>query len=294
MTATALACRPDPRTVVEGNAIIACNTNNVNGGTNNPCGLDTNESAADDWIITGGGVHSNGCLNHKNGTLTIPNDKCINTAGNGSGNVITGGGTHSCVMTSQPSLDCDALMPSNPCTGIADVSGKYPSGAMKATSGQLTFDNNTYCLADIDYFDGELVRINNATLYVTDVDFKLKFTGPKDAGGFIGTATQAGTYPLSDEYAGFAMIVAIQSPPCVKFQTDDQAMVLRGNSGGTLTGTILAPSACIDMRGTAGWSLNGQIIGHTVSSNGTAALHVNFDPNNNPFEPVGGNLTLSE
>jgi len=299
VTATTHVCRPDPRSVVEGNAIVGCNTNNAP-DPNHPCGLDTGSSASDTWNITGGGIHSNGCITHKNGTLNIPNtppnQKCISTAGDGSGNDTSGGGAHSCVEVNRPSLNCDALMPPDPCTGTPDPTGRYPGGGKIATSPQVTFDNDIYCLADIDYFDGELVRINNATLYVTDLDFSVKYTGAKDTGGFIGTATRAGTDPgnWDEEYAGFAMIVAIQSPPCVKFQTDDQALALRGNSGGTLTGTILAPSACIEMRGTSGWSLNGQVIGYTVTSNGTAGLNVNFNPDNNPFKPVNGNLSLWE
>ena len=59
-------------------------------------------------------------------------------------------------------------------------------------------------------------------------------------------------------------------------------MVFRGNGSSDLVGTVLAPTACIDFRGNSeGYQTRSQIIGYTVSSNGTgeASLIFNADEN---------------
>jgi hypothetical protein len=179
----------------------------------------------------------------------------------------------------------DETMPKNPCTGNI-TSGRYAGGGKVPTSGQLTFSNDVFCLAEIDYFDSEEIVLSNATLYVTDMSFDLKFPG--NDGGFSGTATQEGTYTGSEEYDGFFMVIARNTAsPCTSYQHGPQTMVFRGNVGEDLTGTIFAPSACIDLRGTSdGNAMNSQIIAWIVSSNGDATLKVNYDEDDNHKDPV--------
>jgi TctA family transporter len=72
-------------------------------------------------------------------------------------------------------------------------------------------------------------------------------------------------------------------------------MVLRGNSGGTFSGTILAPSACIDIRGNGEPSgILTQIIGYNISSNGNAEVYIKYNPNPNLQEPVDPSITLTK
>jgi hypothetical protein len=142
----------------------------------------------------------------------------------------------------------------------------------------------------MDALDKKDIVLNNATLYVTDTNFRLMFTGQ---GGFSGYATQSGTFTGSDIYDGYFLVVAMHSPPCTDFNHGDQALLIRGNSGQDITGTILAPSACLDLRGTSdGHAMNSQIIGYTVSSNGDATLRVNFTASDNHLELVEPSTTM--
>lgn len=64
-------------------------------------------------------------------------------------------------------------------------------------------------------------------------------------------------------------------------------MVLRGNVGDDLTGTIFAPSSCIDLRGTSdGNAMKSQVIAWKVTSNGDATLTVDYDVEDNHQDPV--------
>jgi hypothetical protein len=116
------------------------------------------------------------------------------------------------------------------------------------------------------------------------MSFNLQFTGQ---GGFSGTATQKGTYPGSKDYHGYFIIIKRANTACTKFTTGPQSLLVRGNSGQDIWGTILAPSACIDLRGTSdGHAMHSQVIGYTVSSNGDATVTVNYDPDENPKVPI--------
>jgi hypothetical protein len=197
----------------DGNAIVALNPS-VSGN----CGIDTGNSGAKSWQTTGGGVFSNGCMEHPNGTLTIPNDKCLTSVGVAH---ISGGGTHNCVQQNQSTKsysypdDIAEMMPPDPCTG-AISNGRYASGGKVPTSGQTTFTNDIFCIADMDGFFGspfhDDIVLNNATLYVTDQNFSMKFNG---GGEFRGTATTTDGSP----YEGYFMVVAmapVTSSSCQK------------------------------------------------------------------------------
>ncbi len=173
-----------------------------------------------------------------------------------------------------------AMMPENPCDGTpGDVGLPQGSGS--------TFSNGVYCISNLDALDKKDIVLNNATLYVTDMVFGLKFAG---GGGFNGTPTASGPY------AGYYMVVAYNPSPCLTFNSNNvQTMVLRGNSGGTFTGTILAPSACIDIRGNGEPSgMHTQIIAYNISSNGNAEVYINYNPNPNLQEPIDPTITLEK
>jgi hypothetical protein len=178
--------------------------------------------------------------------------------------------------------DIAALMPPNPCDGTPGDVGVTPS------AGQTTFTNGVYCISDLDALDKKDIELNNATLYVTDLNFGLKFAG---GGGFNGSPTTSGTY------AGYYMIVAYNpSNPCPAFNAKGvQTMQMRGNSGGTFSGTILAPSACLDIRGNGEPSgIHTQIIGWNVSSNGNAEVYINYNPNPDLMTPIDPTITLEK
>jgi Flp pilus assembly protein TadG len=239
------------------------------------CAYDSGNSNAAHWTLKNGGIFSNGCAFSKNGgSVTLDPGECVATVSTAS--------NFTCMQPNQTSMqlstaDIIALMPPNPC-----VSGGV---GLTPTSGQTTFSNGVYCISDLDTLDKEDVYLDNATLYVTDDDFSLKFAG---GGGFNGTASNSGTY------AGYYMIVAYDPTPCPAFNTQNgQTMVLRGNSGGTFSGTILAPTACIDIRGNGEPSgIATQIIGWNVSSNGNAEVYINFSPNPDLLDPIDPTISL--
>jgi len=117
--------------------------------------------------------------------------------------------------------------------------------------------------------------------------FDLKFAG---SGGFYGTATQGGDF---DDYY---MIVAYNPTPCPSFTSNNtQVIEWRGNGAGSFTGTILAPSACIDLRGNADQSaMNSQIIGYIVGSNGNAEVYIKYNENENHQDPYIPAITMWE
>jgi hypothetical protein len=83
---------------------------------------------------------------------------------------------------------------------------------------------------------------------------------------------------------------------CTKF-SDNHAQVLewKGNGEGSFYGTILAPTACLDLRGNAsGEALHSQIIGWIVGSNGTADTYVNYKQEENHRIPIHPSISLLE
>ena len=276
VTATARACGYYETPPFNGNPIVGLNPN-----LSEPCGIN---SWNGDWYITGGGIFSNGCAEaHKIVDLAEDED-CITSVGDSSG-FPAGLCVHENQTTQKIKYPEDVLsmMPPNPCDGDPDDIGLPPPA-----SG-YTFTNGVYCISNFDSFDKKDIVLNNATLYVTDPNFRLQFTGQ---GGFSGTATQGGTYTGSKAYNGYFLIIAMHSPACTDFNHGDQAILIRGNSGEDITGTILAPSSCLDLRGTSdGHAMNSQVIGYTVSSNGDATINVQYDPDDNPKIPIYPSLS---
>jgi len=69
-------------------------------------------------------------------------------------------------------------MPPNPCDGDPGDIGIWPPDT------DPNFSNGVYCIANLDDYDSKDITLDNATLYVTDDKFSLKFAG---GGGFFGT-----------------------------------------------------------------------------------------------------------
>jgi hypothetical protein len=285
-TATSRACGYTLAPMFDGNAIVGLNPSNSN------CGIDTGSSNSKTWTTTGGGIFSNGCLTHTKGTVTIPNDKCLTSVGNA--NVTVAFRAANCVQQNQSGLQYDyptdiaAMMPPNPCTG-AITNGRYAEGGKVPASGQTTFDNDIFCIADMDGFFGSPyhgdIVLNNATLYVTDQNFGMEFNG---GGEFSGTATTT----VGSPYQGYFMVVAMAP---VTSSSCQQNFEMRGNGDSDIVGTILAPSACFDARGNSGdGALRSQYIFYMVSSNGTADINVNYDADDNHQITIHPSISLFE
>jgi Flp pilus assembly protein TadG len=273
VTATARACGYYETPPFNGNPIVGLGDTN----DTHKCPTDSKEG---NWIISGGGVFSNGCANFEK-VLLLDEGDCVTSVGD-----VDDIPDDICYHQDQVPQkirypeDVEKIMPPNPC--VPGGIGIYPS------PGVYTFSNGVYCISDLDPYDKKDIVLNHATLYVTDTSFRLQFTGH---GSMSGTATVAGAYPGSVPYNGYFLIIAMYNDgdksPCTDYTQGDQAITIAGNSGQTLTGTILAPSACVDLRGTSeGTAMNSQVIAHTVTSNGAGEVNINYDPDDNPKVPI--------
>ena len=248
----------------------------------NQCPIDFGNA---DWDITGGGVLANSCADKLGpGDITIDSDKCIAGVGGVSSNF------DGCVEENQTGLhhdqdEIEAMMPPAP-TSCIEVTGA------NIDSFNDLYENDTYCIPDFDIFDGRDTMLNNATLYVTDTvaneNFNIKHNG--GSGSFAGTASSSG------DYKGFYLIIAMSDTVCDKYNSSyGQVLTMRGNGSVAVTGTILAPTTCIDIRGNAGEeAMDSQIIACKTSSNSSASeIQVHYDPDNNGMLPVPPQIELT-
>ena len=278
--AVARAKPTDTKIPFDGAAVVALNDSLPSQMKN--CGISA-QSNATIWNLVGGGIHSNGCAYDKHGKVFYPGDKCVGTVGSSSG--FTG-----CTQTvaSVPVTITDLIAmtpPQPPCDGTAEGGYVVPSNP-----SSFTFENGIYCVSNFDAFDGPTVILNNATLYVTDTDYDIKLNG--NDGGFMGTAYNSGTGSIYDNYF---IIIAPGNNTCPSFQSQDQSFVLRGNGSVGITGTIWAPTACLDIRGNGlSDAFKSQIVAWNVSSNGNGTLNVNYNPDENAKEQVPPQIELSE
>jgi hypothetical protein len=257
------------------------------------CGFDTGQGSAE-WKVKGGGIYSRGCGNSKKAEsvefldpglcLTLPHGGIVK-------------GTWGCTPKEEEEpLDLDKylaeIMPPNPCDHTAGDIGIWPDDDWPHDNPSFSFSNGVYCVDDFDDFTKKDITLDNATLYVTDDKFGLNFSG---SGGFFGSATRAGTYTGSDDYAGYLVVVE-PADVCTKFSDNHhQAIEWRGNGSGAFYGSILAPTACIDLRGNGeAEGMHSQIIGWIVSSNGTADAYVNYEAEENHRIPYHPNISLLE
>jgi hypothetical protein len=183
------------------------------------------------------------------------------------------------------------LMPPNPCTG-AISSGRYAGGGKVPSSAQLTddpavFENDIYCIADFDALDDKHISLDNATLYVTDLNFDMRFNGGGDS-GFFGTATTSGVYQ------GYYIIIKFSNNKTAA-DACNQYFDFRGNGNLGLTGTFLAPSTCVDYRGNStGTSIQSQMVFYKFTGNGNSAIDVTYDQAKNHLIPVSPSISLLE
>ena len=253
VNATTRACGTYIAPIFGGNAIVSLNPDP------DDCAF-TSDTGNAEWIITGGGIFSNGCAVGKY-NITLDSDQCVNAVEGATGM------DNICTTPAAPydQIYIDDIMPPNPC-----ISGGVGKPQPAPSGGIVELNNGVYCITDFDDYDSKDIILNNATLYVTDEEFNLKFSG---GGGFSGTPTQTG------DFSSYFMVIAPLpvGQECDSFTSmDNQVVNYRGNASGEPYGTILAPTACIDLRGNGTADVNGQIIGFNVSANGDANTTINY------------------
>ena len=257
-------------------------------------GLDPNGDSFDawgnsTWYIYGGGVFANNNAKGKGNknNVQFPDGDCVTSVGTTSGIQCTASENNTSMFYNYPDDIIPLLPPIPPCDGTAYRGG---DGLLHEESG---FENRGSVVAHIDdQFAAGLYCIQNAggnihdtitgtdvTFYIMDTSFTMKFNG----GG--GMTVQA---PTSGPYKGIMMFSGITNTPC------SQNIEFRGNGSGDNVGTIFMPSACIDARGNSGVAQNRtQIIGYTVSSNGTGDVVVNYNPDDNYKAPIPPQIELT-
>ena len=273
--ATTFVDPPANKPLFEGNAIVGLNPAPSPHGSY-PCGFDSGNSNAAKWYLKGGGVFSNGCAHAKN-------FNSVNLDEDASGNPTE------CAVTVGPAYNFKCMQPNQgskaayTAADIAEFFPKTPTCDDTLEGGYLvpnnptsfTFIDGVYCVSNFDTFNQKDIYLQNATLYITDPTFDVKFAGH---GGFAGYA------PIAGPYEGYYMIVAMNNNPCERYQNGPQSLEFRGNGTSDIIGTILAPTICMDFRGNSnGYQTRSQIIGYTVSSNGNASLFIEYDSDENAF-----------
>ena len=240
------------------------------------------------WIVHGGGVYAN---NNFNG-------KCGKTFELDPGYAVTASGTADCVpagipevtgvpqlpFPSSPYTDPNNTIlqmlpkPEPPCDGTAAGGIVVPTNPTS-----FTFKDGVYCVDNFDAFASQDIVLSNAMLYVRDTDFNIKFAGGGTAGhGFAGTGITTGPY------TGLYIYIKMADP-----NTHHQEMEWRGNGYAGITGTILAPTTIVDLRGNSnGVAMNSQIVAYRVETLGTANVTVSYNAAQNFNRASKPNLQL--
>ena len=96
-------------------------------------------------------------------------------------------------------------------------------------------------------------------------------------------------------YKGYYLVIAMNDAPCERYQNGPQSLEFRGNGVSDIVGTIMAPTICLDFRGNSnGYQVRSQIVGYTVSSNGTSTLYINYNSEENGKTPKPPTIQLEK
>ncbi len=278
--AATLSCGEYTGALFNGNAIVSLNPSTDPGN----CPFNSSTGSAT-WNVTGSGIASNGCAagitgNSNNANNVNLNGHCVSAVGNAT----FGSSAPTCSgsVSTYNQTYIDSIMPPNPCDGTPGDVGIVPPAPPR--NGTVTLSNGVYCISDFDAYSGLDIQLNAATLYVTDPEFDLRFSG---GGGFTGTPGNIAPY------VNYYLIVKPSANLCTKFNDQNaQTILFRGNGVGSSQGTILAPGACLDIRGNGSSAINGQVVGYSVSANGTGDGTINYVQNQNPIVPTTATVQL--
>jgi Flp pilus assembly protein TadG len=281
VSATARSCGSYYGPPFNGNAIVSLA----------PSGNGFDAHGTPDWNITGGGI----MVNSSDSSAAT----CGGAAGVNAPSVTAVGGTSmgGCYTGPTPTTGAtqinyasySSLFPRQPsCNGTASLSGGqyHPEagadGSKVAWTGDQDFAPGLYCVTNSPGpFHGSLSG-SEVTFYIMSSNFSMKFNG----GGNL-TASA----PTSGEYKGVLLYLAPQVNNGNLLNT--QALDMRGNGSGDVTGTIIAPSATVTMFGNSGTgAFDSQVIGYNVDTGGNADITVAYQANDNLNASFPITLTL--
>ncbi len=292
VSAVARTCLSRVEPLFFGNAVVGLNPNGNSFEST---------SAAADWTIYGGGIFANNDAYNQNTDIVFPDGHCVTAV-----RAATGKSFGCTPSVNNPSLRISypegaaALVPAPPaCSGTAVKSGdnysEQPGHEGKgskvafAKSGNMYFAPGIYCITDADKASKVNIYGDDVLFWVMNPNgFEMKFSG---GGGFFTSGRRSGP----ERFNGYMIIIPMSDTPCTKFSNGTPALELRGNGDGDITGTILAPSSCIDYRGNANTkTTRSQLIGYIVSSNGNAELIINYRAEDNRQEARPPSIDLLE
>lgn len=252
------------------------------------------------WTITGGGIFANNNAYSKRTTSVTfnPNTNCVTAVGDVSSNwscTPSEYQTDQAIPYTYNSMKALFPYPTCPAAAVAvNISGTiheapgYEGQGSTVTSWEGNYAPGVYCVNNPDDNYNGAITGSDVTFYLRGtVDFK--FNG----GGYF-----AATAPTSGPYKGILVLgdpIGSGNPdaPLPNNQACTQAAEFRGNGSAMSKGTIYLPAACIDFRGNADGALQRtQLIGYQVTSNGTAAIAINFNAGDNFETSSPGSLQL--
>lgn len=244
----------------------------------NPNGYGFDAWGNSDWIIEGSGVFTNDDAIKKNNkdNVTFVDGHCVTSVGVAQYFTnCTPSQNNSGMALAYPDDIYALLPPTPPCDGVAYRGGDgrlyeqvgYEGRGSIVDHFEDDYAPGLYCITNANGNMHGTTSGTGVTFYIMDPDFTLRFNG---GGGFAVSAPTSGTYK------GILMFSGITASPCT------QDLEYRGNGTSDNVGTIFLPSACIDVRGNGSSSeTNSQIIGYTVSSNGTGDVYINYNDDDN-------------
>jgi hypothetical protein len=159
------------------------------------------------------------------------------------------------------SVDGDTMSPGN-------YSGTFPP------AGVEFLESGTYCInGDFRMNGGDSLRGSDVIIHMVDGDISWQ-------GGYLELDA-----PNQPPFAGLLIYMPYEN---------EGTIVNNGNIELHLTGTILAPASDIQVNGTSGSEINGQIIGYNIDISGTSGMEITYQNQNNYEAETPPNLNLSE
>lgn len=268
-------------------------------------------------VIRNSGIFSNSASNcgaNFNGNVNVTVDTSISAAGTvcKNGNVKITGAIQNGQgqMPYPPSISAPII--DAPCTGNGYKSGNiyFPgnySGISINGNNNITLAPGNYCLtSDFTVNGNTTLTANNVTITMTNGSFSLNGNSNMNCNNFVFYAKQGSftvngnnkftcteatfrldtnsitwngnaTINLSAQTSGMFKGLLIYMP-----YGNSNSLTLNGNSGNTITGTIMAPSADVTINGNSGTTgYHSQIVGYTITLNGNSNTNMYWDATEN-------------
>lgn len=288
--ATSRSCGTYVAPIFNGNALVSLGTSGVDFSTGGSAGV----------TITGSGVFSNSAtcasiVKNGNGLFSAPYLTTIKSAACG---VDIDFGTTPVAPNATPYSWLaykETLPPSPACAdGAATITGSNPKNfSPKAGTTGSTIDGDDM-IGDMNFAAGLYCIINNnpknpgqmagtgVTFYSNLTDFSLNLSG---SGAGFGTATTPITAPTSGNYKN--VLIFLEPNVISGVLQHTQILNLRGNGNTGMSGSIIAPSADVNLTGNSSGTAEyqTQVVGYTITVGGSSNVKINYDTALNYTKP---------